>query len=504
MSGEYIAGRELEGPQEFSADTVVVGSGSSGAVVAAVLAAAGESVVVLEEGPRVREETYSGWRPSQSMKEIWREGGTTGALGLGNSPVINVTMGRCVGGSSVLTGGVCFRTPEYVLNEWVEDHGLKDLAPNLMEPHFEDVERVMHIQEVPEDMRSRSTELFIEGGTKLGWEFHSTKRNTDGCKGHGVCNFGCPIGAKMSVDVTYLKQAVADGTVVVSDCLVERVFFKDGRAAGVEGRLLDANRKPGASVKVVAKRVVLACGAAHTPLVLWNSGVNLREIGRNLTLHPSFRMLARFDEKVRGWQGALQSAYSTSLEEQGVTLMSVFVPPFAVAGGVPGFGKEFIDRVGGLDHLAMFGGLIHDEGGGRIRKPPLGLAREPLMTYRMTREDFQKIPLVIQSLGNAFLKAGAKELYVPILGHEPVQPDEFAKLDFGSIKGAQYECSSQHPLGTTRMGIRSSDSVVNSRGRVWCTEGLYVVDGGILPTSLGVNPQVSILAMAHRLASMMV
>jgi choline dehydrogenase-like flavoprotein len=113
-----IEGRALEGDLETSADVVVVGSGSGGAVVAAHLAEAGQRVVVLEEGPHVPWERYGRMRPSESMRHLWRDAGLTIAVGLGDTPMINVMMGECVGGSSVLTGGVCFRTPGSVHREW--------------------------------------------------------------------------------------------------------------------------------------------------------------------------------------------------------------------------------------------------------------------------------------------------------------------------------------------------------------------------------------------------
>lgn len=437
-------------------------------------------------------------RPSESLETMWREGGTTAVLGVGDTPIINVTMGRAVGGSSVLTGGVCFRTPDWVLSEWTEKHGLVGFTPRDLEPYFDDVEKRASISEVPVDARSKSTALWAQGAQARGIEVKPTRRNTVGCEGHAQCNFGCPIGAKMSVDRSYLPTAVEHGALIVSDVLVERAIQKVGCAAGVEGRLLGPDRKPRGKVKIHADTVVFAAGAAHTPELLWKSGVRLKHIGRNLTLHPAFRVIARFDEPVRGWSGALQSAYTDAFEDEGVTLISVFVPPFAVAAGVPGFGAAFTGRVRDLENLAMFGGMIHDEGGGRIYPNPFG--REPIITYKMSKKDRALVPRVVREIGETFLAAGARELYLPVLGHDPVKPSELAGLDLESVPMSRFECSSQHPLGTTRMGTSKHDSVVNDEGRVWDVDGLYVVDGGTVPTSLGVNPQETIMALATRFA----
>ena len=124
-----VLGRDQTSELSIACDVVVIGSGASGAVVATELAEAGQDVVVLEEGPHVRPEDYGRMRPSETLRHMWRDGGTSFAIGLGDSPVINVMMGRCIGGSSVLTGGVCFRVPDEVLAEWVRVHGLTEMTP---------------------------------------------------------------------------------------------------------------------------------------------------------------------------------------------------------------------------------------------------------------------------------------------------------------------------------------------------------------------------------------
>lgn len=498
MRGEYIHGRELNGYCTFDADVIIIGSGASGAVVAAKAIEAGKSVLVLEEGEHVAPEEYASMRPSESLKRIWREGGATAALGIGDTPVINVTMGRCVGGSSVVTGGVCFRTPESVLDHWAKELGLRDLEPQRLEPYFEEVEERVHVETVPESMRSESTRLFTEGAERRGIEMQPLRRNTKDCNGCGRCNFGCPETAKMSVDISYLPDAVAGGARVLSDCLVERVVIKGGRAVAVEGTLLDSRKNATYKVVATARTVVLAAGAVHSPLILWSSGVRNRQLGRHMTVHPAFRMTARFDDEVRGWAGAMQSAYSEHFEDRGITLISVFVPPFALASGVPGVGPEWTERVRKLDQLAMFGGMIHDEGGGRVWRPRVG--REPIMTYRMARADRPKVRELIRQLAEVYLAAGARELYLPILGHDPVTADEFRRLDLEHIPARHFECSSQHPLGSVRVGTSKRNSVVDDTGKVWGVDGLYVVDGGTVPTSLGVNPQLTIMAMATRYA----
>ncbi len=501
MTGSILRGADRNQDLELDTDVVVVGSGAGGAVVAAELAEAGQRVVVLEEGRHVPPEKYAQYRPSESLRHLFRDASLSFALGVGDTPMINVMMGRCVGGSSVLTGGVCFRVPGPVLRDWRDRRGLTELSPEALEPCFEAVEKAIHVEEVPVAMRSRSTALFAEGCNRRGHPLKPIRRNTDGCEGCSRCNFGCPKGAKKSVDLNYLPRAVKAGALIVSDSLVERITTRGGRAAGVTGRLLNGPEgRPRDRVTVHARRVVVAAGAYHSPLLLLESGVGKqsRQVGRNLTLHPGFRVMGRFDEEVRGWHGALQSAFSDAYEAQRFTLVSLFVPPGVFAATLPGIGPAHVARASQLPQLAIFGGIVHDEGGGTVRRAPAG--REPFVTYRMSKRDKETVPRLLRTMADLWFAAGAQEVVLPVLGMNPIGPDELGRVNLDRIPGARLECSSQHPLGSCRMGTSPQDSVVDADGQAWDLPELYVADGSVLPSSLGVNPQLTVMAMATRIA----
>lgn len=499
MPASVIHASEHEGDLDLDADVVVVGSGAAGAVVACELAEAGQDVIVLEEGGHVPPERYARMRPSETMRHMWRDAGLTFAVGLGDTPMVNVMMGRCVGGSSVLTGGVCFRIPGSILHEWSNDLGLSELTEKGMEPCFQAVEKAIHVETVPEHMRSKSTLRFLEGAERLGYPTKPLRRNTHGCNGCGRCNFGCPHGAKMSVDVTYLPRAMAAGARVYSDCRVEMITHDGGRANGVAGYVLSGPRghKRG-RLRVRARRVVAAAGAFGSPLLLGRSGLGRRsgQVGKNLTLHPGFRVMARFDEKIEGWRGSLQSAYSDALEHERITLVGLFIPPGALAATMPGVGRQHAARARSIAHLGIFGGMIHDDGGGSIRE----VFGKPFMTYRMSARDRAAIPILMRHMAEIFFAGGAREVFLPVLGLGGIDADRLRTLDLEHVKGRQLECSSQHPLGTCRMGVSPGGSVVDPDGQSWELEELFVADGSILPTSLGVNPQLSIMSMATRIA----
>lgn len=492
-------GRELAAPFEAKCDVVVIGSGAGGAVVARTLAAEGHSVIVLEEGGYYTPAEYGAMTPTASLRRLAREAGMAAAVAVGETPLISLMSGKCVGGSSVLTGGVCFRIPDTVLHEWSNELGLTELSPEKLAPYFDEVERQMQVETVPESMRSRSTELFIEGADKLGITMKSLRRNTHGCMGASRCNFGCPNGAKLSVDISYLPDAVANGTHILADALVQKIEIAGGRATGVHGKFLDQQTgEPRVPFYVRAKAVVVACGSLHTPVLLRKSGLDSEHIGRHLTLHPAFRICALFDEYVGGWDGAMQSAYSDQFQAEGITLVSAYSAANILAGAFPGAGKEHRRIAAELPRLAVFGGMIHDDGGGQVRR---WVSREPLITYRMSLRDKLRMFKGIQILGKMAFAAGAREVLLPLFGSEPIKKEsELDGLTERPPSVKSFECMSFHPLGSAKMSITAESGVVKPTGETWAVDNLFVADGSVLPTSIHVNSQVPVMTMSLRIA----
>ncbi len=362
------------------------------------------------------------------------------------------------------------------------------------------MERKIKVTEVPASMRSASTDKFVLGAERLGIPMHPTRRNTEGCEGNARCNFGCPSGAKMSVDVSYLPDAMRRGTRVISDALVERITLERGRATGVSGRILTGPQgRPSLPFRVKARAVVVACGTLHTPVLLFNSGIGRATpaLGRNVTLHPALRVSGLFDEVLSGWNGSLQSVYSDHFASKGITLVGVYSAVNVLAATLPGVGAAHRRLIAEMPRHGVFGAMVHDEGGGSVRPGP---SREPILTYRMAPRDLVHLRHAITILAEMALAGGAREVYLPIFGSRPVRSvDEVRKLERDGVDGRRIECIAFHPLGSARMATDPKRGVVDSSGETYEIRDLYIADGSVLPTSIGVNSQVPIMTMATRL-----
>ncbi len=498
-----LQGSQLQRDFALETDVLVIGSGSGGAVVAHDLARAGREVVIVEEGRYIRPEVYGQWRPSQTLRRIGRAGGTTVALGIGDSPTINILAGSCVGGSSVLTGGVCFRIPEEVHEEWVRSLKTASLSAEAMAPFYEHIETMSHVSPVPIEMRTRGTELFAKGAERLGREVFPISRNTKGCCGCSRCNFGCPNQAKLSVDLTFLPKAQAAGARIFSDFRVERILVEGGRAVGAEGVILrEPDRRAAHRFTIRAKTVVMAAGTLHSPLILMRSRIGRRsgQVGRDITLHPAFRVGAFFDDPIYNWRGALQGAYCTHPTDDRLIFIGASAPVNFLTATVPGLGPAWVQQLRSqMRHMATFGGMVHDKAGGRIWTR---LGSEPVITYRLNPQDKASMLEGMRFLAEAFFAAGAREVLLPIIGLEPIKDmDQLRHLDLPSMPGSRIECLSFHPLGSCRMGTDPHRAVVDVEGQCFDVQGLWIADGSVFPSSVGVNTQIPVMTMAARTAA---
>jgi choline dehydrogenase-like flavoprotein len=464
-------------------DVVVVGSGAGGASVARVLSEAGASVIVVEEGDYHDASTYSR-DVFESLPKLYRDSGLTVAEG---RPAIPLPVGRCVGGTTVINSGTCFRAPGDILMRWREQHGI-DWATGL-DGEFEAVERALDVTPVVQGAVGRNAELCRIGADAIGASNHALARNASGVTCCGSCPTGCAVDAKMAMHVSELPRAVAAGARIRSGQRVTRVLVDGGRAVGVKCR-------GGYEVRA-SRAVVLAAGALGTPELLLRQGLanSSGEVGRHLHIHPACWVGAHYDEPVRGWDGVMQSWAVDEWNDRGLFLEATFSPlPF---GGhwLRGAGAPYKERLEQFDHLGVIGVHLSDRSEGRV-------ARGGRITYKLTRDDASALRFGIARAADVHFAAGATEVYPQVGRVSVLKPGEQTPLvEQARFHPGEMRLEGFHPMGTTRMGRDPRTSVVSPSGETHDVPGLYVADSGVFPTSLRVNPMITVMAVARRVAA---
>jgi choline dehydrogenase-like flavoprotein len=484
-----VDGAALERNLAVRVDACVIGTGAGGAPVAKELAEAGLTVAMLEEGRHDTPDSYNG-RPRDMSALLYRDGGQIATIGV---PPILLPLGRTVGGSSHVNSATCFRTPSAVLEMWAERFGLEELTATELDPYFRRVERVLNVVQTPADIAGRNAAVVKRGADALGYSGDWIYRNVRGCVGSGICNFGCPSAAKQHVGVTYVPRAWDAGATTYTATRARRLRVERGRIRGVEAVTQSKRR-----VHVSCDVVVVAAGTVHSPLFLKRNRIDdpSGQLGRNLSLHPATGMRALFDEPIEMWSGVPQSYYIDEFADEGIMLEGAGGTPDWIATSLPYFGDRHRSLMASVRNLSQFGVMVSDSSRGHVRE----IAGTVFVHYDLNRRDTLAFKRGIEVLADIYWAAGARRIYPPIAGLPELGPDEMDRLRALDLEPAQLSLMAFHPLGTCRMGADPATAPVDGAGRARGCEGLYVSDGSIVPSSLGVNPQVTIMALATRIA----
>ena len=487
---QIVEATDWDAADDIECEVVVVGTGAGGAVVGKELADRGYAVVFVEEGAHHRRDAFTG-SSVQAHIDFYR-----GSFTVGNSPM-PIFMGRLVGGSTAINTGSCFRTPPWVLDRWCEDLGTDAFTPEAMRPHFERVEAQIQVELADRKAAGPIADIIARGCDALGWEHRLMPRNAPGCRGEGFCDFGCRTDARKSTNLSYIPPALEKGAMVFTGFEATSVLLEGGRAVGVAG--VDKNGRP---LRVRSRIVIFSGGALPTPVFLAKQGIcnSSGQLGRNLTLHPSSGFSALMDEDVLAHKHIPQAYYVEEHVKRGI-LINAAQPDRNFAPLVfPQTGERLMRLLEDADRIASFGVMIADDrASGVVYSGPSGM---PVVKYNLTEADVKRMHQGMVYAGEMAWAAGAKRVHPVCIPMATVenrdQWETFKKLE---MKASDFMLMSYHPLGSCKMGRDPKTSVVGLDHQTHDVRGLYLVDGSTVPGPLGVNPQVTIMAMATRAAA---
>jgi choline dehydrogenase-like flavoprotein len=347
----------------------------------------------------------------------------------------------------------------------------------------------------------RNGQLAMEGAAALGVSGGPISRNAGSCVQCSSCPYGCKIDAKRGMNVSYLPRAVAAGARIRAGVEARRVLVEDGRAVGVHcvvGPQEEGNGRPAPYAVRARRATIVAGGALGTPELLLRSGLGGDQVGRNLHIHPACWVGARYEEEVRGWDGVMQSYYVDEWESERVLLEATFTPlPFGGA-WLKGAGREHQESMLAFDTISSIGVQLQDRSTGQVRIARDGSVRA---NYRLTDEDTRSVTFGIARAAEIHFAAGATEVYPNIGRVEALKPHTLAEFEATRFKPSELRLEAFHPLGTARVAADPRQGVCSPDGEVNGVTDLYVADASLFPSAVGVNPMMTIIAFAKRVAA---
>jgi choline dehydrogenase-like flavoprotein len=493
-----IAPLRLEGIRELECDVVVVGSGAGGGIVAAELAEAGHDVLVLERGPYLAEPDFNQLEVD-TFARAYLDGGLRTTQDLGTL----ILAGACLGGGTVVNYTTSFRTPDDVRAEWARVTGFNLFCSNEFSAALDAACERLGVNQHHNSPSTRDA-LMEQGLTARGWHVDRMPRDVIGCTQDEVCGYcglGCVRGAKRSTVKSCLESAAAHGARIAVGVNVQRVLVEGGRATGV---LATQN---GHALRVRARRTVVAGGAIGSPALLLRSGVQ-GPVGQYLRLHPATAVWGVFDEPVRPWTGTIQALYSNHLADiedgYGVRFETAPVHPSFMGMATPWPGASDYGRlVRRLPNVSLVGVLDRDRDHGRVL---VGRTGQVIVRYRPSRYDQRHIRQGVLAAGEVLAAAGAREVYATQNRYVPWLPASESlanwthRLDKVGYGSNHLLYVSFHQMGSCRMGSDPRTSVVGADGQCHTLKNLHVADASLFPSASGVNPMVTIAALAYHVA----
>jgi choline dehydrogenase-like flavoprotein len=483
-------------------DVAIVGSGAGGGTVAARLAdaaAGGRRVLVLEQGPRFRDEDFTG-RELEMAPALYAEGG--GFLTADGTMTLAFAHGY--GGSTVVYTGTSLIAPERVIRSW-NVPGLEhpDLEPRCRRYMIENNVRLL-----PDDLINDNNRLFVEGARQAGFKAEQFPLNLRGCLGSSLCNLGCPNSAKQGTNRVQLPSAERSGVEIVTRAEVlsirERALEVRVRPRPPGGKGTEPEWPPG-DYLVRADHIVLAAGSIGTPALLLRSrlvGVP-SGVGERFTCHPAFILVGEHAHDITNDVGHPKSFYVDRAEEEGYVLETCMYFPFVTAKNLTGFGPDHSRFMGAFPRLQMILVLACDRAvpGNRIGVDRAG---RPVVHYRFTPETIEAMVRATRASARIFFAAGALRIHVPVARPHLIDHDAADDLD-RRITAAHFRpgcttVSAAHLMGGCAMGSGPADSVTDAWGRVHGLSWLRVADASLFPDALQINPYLTVMALADRVA----
>ena len=476
---------------KYHCNYLVIGTGAGGSVAGALLAEKGFDVIMVEEGPYYPTSSFTN-KVGDMTAKLYRNRGISPIIG---KPLIALAEGRCVGGGTVINGEGLFRTPEKILKEWSNEHGLKGYSHSELEQHFMTIEKDLNVSAksiLEEKTTNLDSQKLIQGAKKLNWRTEFVPRAEKDCKYTNSCSIGCPTGAKQSTLVTYVPRAIKAGAKIFSDCHVLKINHSKGTAYSVIAEIIKNNRKQ--KIEIDFDYIVIAGGAIQTPHLLNKSKMS-KNAGKKLEFHMNVKVIARLETPVYAENGTMFPVQIHEFENEDCYINTSAMKPSYLTMSLATHGNEVVDKViKSYNKMAILNTTMRVESKAHIFSK---IGKNPLVWYKFEPSDLLRIKANIKRMCQIFFEAGALEVYLPLKNSLSINSLDALELVIDKIKPNEIDISTVHMMASCPMGSDSKNSVVDLNGNLWGMSNVLLADASILPTSIGQSPQETIMAMVH-------
>jgi len=310
----------------------------------------------------------------------------------------------------------------------------------------------------------------------------------------------------MGTHIVQLPEAEKNGVQVVTNCKVERIEDRACHAVVEDpGFGFSSIWEPG-RYKVQAKIIIVCAGAVQTPALLFRSRLptKLPALGRYITLHPALILAGQHDRPITNFYGHPKSYYCDHfVKSKRFILETCMYFPFTTAKSLTGFGADHSAMMAHMDRLQMIIVLAFDEPRAESQVT-IDRRGEPVVNYKISNEVMDALYESMIVSSRILFASGAKRVHAPAGKKFFIEEAEQDKLETlvsrDRLRAGKVSLSSAHVMGGCRMGEEIATSVTDPWGQVHGLSWLYVADASLFPRCSEVNPYITIMALADRIA----
>ena len=493
-------------------DVCIIGSGAAGAILGTKLAESGKSVVVLEKGGYYDGESMN-QREADMIPLLWKNAGANFTSNLR----IAIAQGSCLGGSTVINDAVCFRIPPIVIEQW-QKTGVA-ITKDEWDMANDEVSKRINVQEVTEEELNTNAKKLREACQKFlyqGKSIHKHSKNLRNCGPSisdnslkscvkcGFCHLGCHYDTKQSMLVTYIHDALVSENInynVYCNCRADFITYENGIANGVNATFVNPSGLETYRIRVNAKVIIVSAGSIASSNLLQKSLIGGEKVGKGLALHPAPFVMGLFDEEIHGNRGIPMSytchefGVTNGIEKGGFLIESIFLPIFQMALAIPSMGLDHKRMMQNYNRYTMAGIMSRDDAVGKVL---ISYNGNPKVIYNLSEQTIEDMARGMSILSRMWFNIGAKAIVTSHIDAYEIG----TKADIPKLKDAVRNnpdglmLGSAHPQGGNRMGENENECVVDSNCKIFGFDNLYVCDASVFPTALGVNPQLTVMALA--------
>ncbi|MDA8791794.1 GMC family oxidoreductase [Bacteriovoracaceae bacterium] len=451
-------------------DTIIIGAGVSGPIIAQELSSQGQSVLILEAGKFHIAENFPRYEIDATSSLYWG-----GGMEPNHDASLAMIRPKVVGGGSIINGGLLDEFDDLAFDWFKQKSGLSFFNSKDFSPLYKKVQDNITINKIPSKFANKNAHIFKQGLKNKSLGFSNLSRGQTNCeyeKGNSCieCLSGCPINSKQSTMTTYLRQALKQGVKIFTEFNVNKIIPGDIH-------LVCGQNKLGEKINFSCEKLVFAGGSIGNTKILYRSGLKdfLPALGENFYSHPQYMVLGIFNELINSYEGPLQTYKSDDqfFRHEGFKLENVFAPPVAISLLLPKIGKELMDKMSQITHMACIEVAIRDTTPGKISVNNNGKIK---IRKNLNAEDQYRKKKGHNLIQEIFQEAGAKEIIQGEIG------------------------IGLHLMGGLGIGINESTSVVNEDFQIHGLKNIFVGDSSLFPTAPGINPSLTVMALAHKCA----